>query len=344
MKRRLICTLLLISVAVFVLCRLDLRRFALLSTKPAPQRAHVLSAILGETPEALRQYDIAILNLLSAGGLPGAEGLRAEELRTQLDEWAGRVQAETRRHHYRFDTHPEEFDNSEAYFRMLMMAVVVYEDFRIRYNPARISTPEQATSSDHFFSNSQDLFLHGLLSPGRLGTCSSMPVLYVALGRRLGYPVYLAATKGHLFVRWEGQGERLNLEATGKGMNHYDDQHYRQWPFPLSQQEVEQNGYLKAMTPAEELAVFLTLRGACLREAGREVEAREAFQAAARFAPSCLLYRQLAASPLPNTSNPAAPLPAGSFPPVDLLPRKAGAFYSPNEPADPNPMRRLTAQ
>jgi hypothetical protein len=55
-----------------------------------------------------------------------------------------------------------------------------------------------------------------------------MPVLYVAQARRLGYPVSLVTTKGHLFDRWEGRGERFNVECTGHGMNRYDDAHYRQ--------------------------------------------------------------------------------------------------------------------
>jgi hypothetical protein len=91
---------------------------------------------------------------------------------------------------------------------MLLMAVVLYEDFSVRYNPERMSTPGTLDVKDHFFADSRDLFLHGLLggrngspSPnslpearagrGRdsavaLGTCSSMPVLYIAIGRRLG--------------------------------------------------------------------------------------------------------------------------------------------------------------
>jgi len=45
-----------------------------------------------------------------------------------------------------------------------MMAVVLYEDFGVRYNPDRISTPKTIDVHDHFFADSRDLFLHGLLS------------------------------------------------------------------------------------------------------------------------------------------------------------------------------------
>src|SRR5205085_7410862 len=99
--------------------------------------------------------------------------------------------SETERHFYRFRANPAEFENSEGYFRMLMMAVVLYEDFGVRYNPARISAPAPSEDDDHFFFDSRDVFLHGLLGSTRSGTCSSMPVLYVAIGRRLGYPLKL---------------------------------------------------------------------------------------------------------------------------------------------------------
>ena len=120
----------------------------------------------------------------------------------------------------------------------------------------------------------------------RLGTCSSMPVLYLALGRRLGYPLKLVTTRQHLFLRWDSPTEKFNLEATGKGMERYDDAHYRQWPFPITEQEIKEQDYLKSLSPREELSVFLSIRGACLTEAGRWAEATESFEAAHRYAPN----------------------------------------------------------
>ena len=96
------------------------------------------------------------------------------------------------------------------------MTVVVQEDFKVRYNPARANASGADSAIDGFFQNSRDIFLHGLLSGERTGTCSSMPVLYAALGRRLGYPLKLVTTKGHLFVRWDSATERegvLNIDA-----------------------------------------------------------------------------------------------------------------------------------
>ncbi len=46
-----------------------------------------------------------------------------------------------------------------------------------------------------------------------------MPVLYVAIGRRLGYPLELVTTKGHVFACWEDSNDRFNIEGTNEGLN-----------------------------------------------------------------------------------------------------------------------------
>jgi hypothetical protein len=312
------------AVAIATWCELGgTRRWGLVALSRVPASASRgsqsparLQALLQLGTDQLPRCDIALMNLLCAEGLPGTEGLNCNDCLAMLDRWAAHIQSETERHLYRFKAHPAEFENSEGYFRMLVMAVVLYEDYSIRYNPARITKPEELGANDHFFANSRDIFLHGLLSPPsstlnpppsavgsgpRLGTCSSMPVLYVALGRRLGYPLKLVTTKAHLFLRWESSTERLDLEATGKGMNRYDDEHFKRWPFPVTDEEIKADGYLKSLNPAEELAVFLSLRGHCLREAGRSQEAAFAYRAAAKLAPSSRAYRLLLADTLASS-------------------------------------------
>lgn len=113
-----------------------------------------------------------------------------------------------------------------------------------------------------------------------MGTCSSMPVLYVAVGRRLAYPVSLARAKEHLFVRWEGAGESFNIEATNKGLNVHPDKYYHQWPKPLSQADLQSGAYLRPLNSREELATFLALRRYCLRANDREADAEQVYSIA----------------------------------------------------------------
>ena len=265
-----------------------------LSFRPGPGRAsqpapfvapRTLDQLLALSPGDLARCDIALLNLLCAEGLGPSNSLYTDEALRRLDLMAGRVRMETDRHLYRFKDRPEEFNRSEGQFRMTMLATVLQQDFKVRYNPARITEVGDFEPNERFFADARDGFIHGLLDDRRMGTCASLPVLHVALGRRLGYPLKLVATMNHLFVRWEGEKDRFNMDATGEGFHAYDDQHYREWPFPIMPQEEREFGYLQSMAPAQELSVFLGLRGHSLMVAGKPAEAIASHTAALRYAP-----------------------------------------------------------
>lgn len=243
----------------------------------------------------LSQVDIARMNLLCSQGLPGAEDLDLNGCLAMLQTMATRVRLETQRNHYRFERNPKDFENSENFYKMVILAVVLAEDFQVKYAQNKMVTVADARADDGFFADAHDVFLHGLLGTTRQGTCSSLPVLQVAVGRQLGYPLKLVTTKGHLFVRWEDANERFNVEAAGNGVNRFPDDYYRHWPLEVSDAEVQAEGYLKSLTPAEELAVFMSIRGMCWRDSRRYAEAAESFQAAARLAPSCQSYRTMLA-------------------------------------------------
>ena len=229
-------------------------------------------------------FEIATANLCCSRGLPGAGEVNEAAARQTVDAWAKRVETETARHLYRFRQNPAEFNHSEAYFRMLTLVTVLQEDCGVRYNPERMQSPN--------FADSRDLFLHGLLTGKHQGTCVSMPVLYVAVGRKLGYPLKLVTSKAHVFARWESPDghERLNIEATSQGLNCFPDEYYHTWPVPLTPAEIASGQYLKSLTPDEELAVFLSARGHCLEANGRLPEAQLAYAQAHHLAPAATQY------------------------------------------------------
>jgi hypothetical protein len=238
----------------------------------------------------IHKMDIAHLNLLCAESLTTNGSTDNQASLNTLDTWADRVKDQTARHSYRFERSPHEFEDSPGFFKMIMLAVVLSEDFGVHYDSRRIVRPEASSETDGFYDDPALVFLPGLLGPNHEGTCSSIPVLYVAIGRRLGYPLKLVTTKGHLFVRWDGKEEHFNIEATGKGINRFDDEYYRHWPFELSREAAAAEGYLKSLTPPEELAAFLAIRGLCLNAKNKPAEAQAAFAAAARLAPNCRSY------------------------------------------------------
>jgi len=295
---------------------------------PAFKTPHTLAELLDLSPADLEHCDIARMNLLCAEDLPGAENLNVDECLTSLDQWAQHIKAETDRNHHRFKEDPAFYSNSEAFYKMLMMAVVLYEDYGVRYNPRLISSPETRPAADHFFASSSDILIHGLAGPQRMGTCSSMPILYIALGRRLDYPLQLVKAKGHLFMRWDGTKERFNMDATGKGLNQLDDGYYRQWPFPMSEVEIQEEDYLKSLSAKEELSVFLSIRGECQTENALLGDALASHNLACKYVPTWKGNQVMLAYARARLTRPV----------IQVQPTMSA---NPNIPADPNPMPQL---
>jgi len=253
-----------------------------------------------KTPAAhLGQLDVAVLNLLCAHKLPHSETIDLDRIEDWLDEAARQVRLVTDRHWYRFERSPESFKWSPAYFRCSFMLQVLQEDFGVKYNPKRAvdSDFQNAMCMNPDFRDSRDLFIHGIID-GEGGTCCSMPVLYAAVARRLGYPLKLVEAPGHLFCRWEdpdgsilGTPEIINIEGSGNGISTYPDEYYRTWPKPWSDKDKAADCYLKSLTPAQELAGFLATRAECLTDCGRTTEAVQAYVWAISLAPSDIRYR-----------------------------------------------------
>lgn len=210
------------------------------------------------SPGQLEGVDIATMNLVCAEGLPGNENLNVAEALQKLDMWAAYVREQTERNLHRFKEHPEDYFNSESYWRAAMLITVLQQDLGVHYNLQRMQ--------DMSMTHGEDVLMPGLLSDLREGTCTSMPVLYVAIGRRLGYPMYLVATRGHYFARWETKDGkvRFNMEATAKGLTCDSDEFYKGWPYKLTQDDLNSGQFLRNLTSAEEMAGFLELRGAVL--------------------------------------------------------------------------------
>ncbi|MFZ0827176.1 MAG: transglutaminase family protein [Verrucomicrobiia bacterium] len=225
------------------------------------------------------------MNLLCAEGLRGAENLNLPENLDTLDLWARHVDVETFRNLHRFWEHPETYNNSLAYYRMIMLATVLQEDMGVHYNPER-ALPQllgKREPNDVFFGDAGDVFINGILGEQRQGTCSSLPVLYVAVAQRLGYPVDLASTEEHLYLRYEEGTNHLNVDAAGEGFITHSDQEYRKWPHSLTDEEIKTYGYLQPMSKQQILGAFLTIRAANLTSAKKFDEAADSWEAASHY-------------------------------------------------------------
>jgi len=267
-----------------------------------------LAELLALPPDQLEKVDIARIDLLCAEGLPGADDLDIEKCTQTLDAWAQYVKTETAKNYHRFIEHPEKFKNSSGRYQMAVMAAVLCQDLRVHYDPKRekelldnnfFSQGEPYGKAERsFFSDSSDMFLHGLLSDKRYGTCASMPYLYVAIGRRLGYPVSIAKTHMHNYVYYdEGDGKHFNVEATEhRVFTTPTDDAYRHpiWGAPSSAEYFEKRGLLRPLSNKEALAHLLATRAAVFRSGGRHDEEAKTWAAAARYFPDTPTWKEIA--------------------------------------------------
>ena len=263
------------------------------------RKARSLDVLLAMPPDQLAGVDIAEMNLLCAAGLPGAKTLDIDRCLATLDRWALRVKLETERHLYRVNDPQwaEHYRHSETYLRAEFLLQVLQEDLGVKYDMTAVGS--------FSYKDSRVAFLHGMIpdagkttadTPG--GTCASMPVMYVAVGRRLGYPLKLVTTDGHIFVRWDGRShpnpawrERFNIEGAGGGFSSYEDKHYMTWPTKLTAHQVRANGHLVSLTPREELAMFLASRAHCGLDSGQTAFAARCYENAYRYDTRRACYR-----------------------------------------------------
>ncbi len=220
------------------------------------------------TEAELSAIDIAEAHCVCAVGLPGAEHLDFAFLQRTLEQWTWQAEKGTNRLLRIFDREPARFQNSRAYCSMMALVTVLQRDLGV-------TATTKLNDLNAPFSDSRDLFLHGILM-GCPGTCSSLAPLYAAIGRRLGYPLRLVPSPHHQFLRWDnGPAERFNIECTSSGFFTPPDDYYGAWPFPITPEQRENSFNFKSLTSREELATFLVQRAYCLAASLRFQEAVE---------------------------------------------------------------------
>jgi hypothetical protein len=241
------------------------------------QKPQNVEELLALSPAEMENVDMARRNLLCAVSLPGAEDLDIEKSLAVLDELTQQVKAYTEKHLPQFRENPHAFKNekgSEAYFRTLMLVSYLHSHWGISYNP-ELKIPPGERKHELTLKTARDsrnVYLHGLLFGRKMGTCASIPALIAAVGQRLGYPIRLANTKCHMFARWETPTERFNIEATQGGLQTPSDDSYKKFPYPIDEETIRNEAYLKTMTAAEEVADCLVWRGIIMMYTGRNRE------------------------------------------------------------------------
>jgi len=105
---------------------------------------------------------------------------------------------------------------------------------------------------DPYGQKLKNRYLNGLLDT-KSGSCLTMPLLYLALAQRLGYPIYPVSAPQHLFCRYVDPKLKMqNIEATNGGGYSSDKEYIIEMEIPS--RGIEMEAYLKTMSYKELLA------------------------------------------------------------------------------------------
>ncbi|MFN0117842.1 MAG: transglutaminase family protein [Elusimicrobiota bacterium] len=140
----------------------------------------------------------------------------------------------------------KETKNPDQRIRCLNTVILLHEKYQ--------GTKDLATAR-----TSQMYYLNRVLDT-KQGNCVSMPLLYIAVAERLGWPIYLVHVPDHSFVRYVDPAlKEQNIEATSNGGTVSDEQYSKD--FLVSQKGRKSGAYLRTLTHRELLGDLAAING-----------------------------------------------------------------------------------
>jgi tetratricopeptide (TPR) repeat protein len=127
--------------------------------------------------------------------------------------------------------------------------------------------------------DTQRLFLHVLLDT-KQGDAMSLSILYLLLAERLNLPVHAVVVPGHIFVRYEDEHFRFNVETTRKGNTVSDEYYTTKFKVPEGD-----NIYMKNLNKSQALGCFLNNLGNSYSDVGDQESAMVVFEKAVEINP-----------------------------------------------------------
>lgn len=141
--------------------------------------------------------------------------------------------------------------------RIQAMNTVIYQSEGFHYD----RSPNSMNKQEYYF-------LNGILDT-KQGICYTMPLLYIAVAQRLGYPVYPIVVPGHYFVRYISPPFKgWNIETTSGGKDFTDESYIEH--FAVSKRGLESGSYMRTLTYREYLGYILGMNAVVFGRNGEE--------------------------------------------------------------------------
>ena len=157
-------------------------------------------------------------------------------------------------------------------FRIRALNTYLYKIYGMQYD-----------KSDPYVKEDKNRFINGVLD-NRKGSCVSMPLLYLAVAQRLGYPVYAVTAPQHIFLRYENPAlEMKNIEATNGGGYSPDAEYIA--TLQVSSNALDHGTYLRTLTYREFLGILIEQNGIYWSMHGHNDKAIEYLETAIKLNP-----------------------------------------------------------
>ncbi|MBM2827605.1 MAG: hypothetical protein HW408_137 [Actinobacteria bacterium] len=142
----------------------------------------------------------------------------------------------------------------------------------------RVLFEEEKFIYDPSTGNPEYYLLDRVLARKR-GNCLGMTVVYLAVAERLEIPLGSVYVPSHSFIRYEGNGARINVETGMEGTEQKDEWYAKKYNLK------ENSPYLRTLGRREIIGVYLKTLGAAYSRKGMEEEALHVYREAALFSP-----------------------------------------------------------
>jgi hypothetical protein len=237
-------------------------------------------AIAALTDPELSALDPVVMNLSVAREIPSLADLDIGHYVSVVDGWAADLHNRMPVLEADFRKTPEDWRDDIDFFRLglvcwycdIVLGVAYREDHR---NLTRVR-----------YTDPTDLFLCGVIDTRR-GTCATLALLHVVIGRRIGLPVSLACVGSHFLCRFDNGQKTINIEATDTGRGGFSSQSdeyvFAKHKVPAIAQRCGSD--LRAVSPRELLALFIGNRARHFENTNRLAEAERDYLLARHLFP-----------------------------------------------------------
>jgi hypothetical protein len=193
--------------------------------------------------------------------------LNARDYQLIVDQWAMDFDRRLPGAEQHFRATPQDWKDDVQFFRLGMLCWYIGEVLGIRYKEDQVDLKAVR------YTNPGDLFLNGLIDT-RQGTCGNMPVLYLAIAWRLGWPVDLIVAGTHALCRFADGAVSYNIECTNfaHGFRSPPNE-FLQETYGISNEAIRSGSDLCPLTPRQMLGWFVGLRGRFHMDSGRTGQA-----------------------------------------------------------------------